>query len=265
MGHFLISHKIKIQELNKMCYSWRFHVCPEIWSHSTVANLLSFFAKPHVWSLPLLPSPTLTQSFYEFLDLGLFLGDSFITQSWGKVHASVLYFWAHVQTTNQILFPWRDKKCFLRKMICIGFTILKVCGLMFSSVQFSSITQSCPTLSDPMDWLHARPPFLTSTPRVYSNSCPLIWWCHPTISFSVIPFSSFLQSFPVSVSFHMSQFFASGGQSIGASASVLPMNIKDWFPLGLTGWISLKSKGLSRVFSNTTVQKHQFFSTQFSL
>ena len=114
---------------------------------------------------------------------------------------------------------------------------------------------------------HARPPCPSPTPRVYSNSCPLSRWCHPTISSSLVPFSSCLQSFPASGSFQMSQFFASGGQSIGfsASTSVLPMNIQDWFPLGLTHWISLQSKELSRVFSNTTVQKHQFFSTQLSL
>ena len=100
-----------------------------------------------------------------------------------------------------------------------------------------------------------------------SNPCPSSRWCHRTISSSVIPFSSVLQSFPASGSFLMSQFFALGGQSIGvsASASVLPMNIQSWFPLGLTGLISLQSKGLSRVFSNTTVQKHQFFATQLSL
>ena len=112
---------------------------------------------------------------------------------------------------------------------------------------------------------HARPPCPSPTPGAYSNSCPLSWWCHPTISSSVIPFSSLLQSFPASGSFPMSQLFASGGQSIGASASVLPMNIHDWFSLGWTGWISLQSKGLSRVFSNTTVQKHQFFGAQLSL
>ena len=103
---------------------------------------------------------------------------------------------------------------------------------------------------------HARPPCPSPIPGVYSNSCPLTQWCHPTISSSVIPFSPCLQSFPASGSFPMSQFFASGGQSISASASVLPMNIQDWFPLGWTGWISLQSKGLARVFSNTTVQKH---------
>ena len=113
---------------------------------------------------------------------------------------------------------------------------------------------------------HTRPPCLSSTPRVYSTSCPLSWWCYPTISSSVIPFSFRLQSFPASGSFPMSQFSASGGKSIGVSASVsvLPMNIQDWFPLRWTGWICLQSKGLSRVF-NTTVQKHQFSSAQPSL
>ena len=107
---------------------------------------------------------------------------------------------------------------------------------------------------------HARLPCPSPTLGAYSNSCPLSRWCHQTISSSVIPFSSHLQSFPASGSFQMSQLFTSGGQSNGVSASpsVLPMNIQDWFPLGLTGWISLLSRGLSRVFSNTTVQKHQF-------
>ena len=128
---------------------------------------------------------------------------------------------------------------------------------------------SCSVMSDslwPHELQHARPPCPSPTPRVYPNSCPLRWWCHPPISSSVIPFSSCPQSFPASGSFPMSQFFASGGQSIGvsASASVLPMNIQGWFPLGWTGLI-LQSKGLSRVFSNTTIQKHQFFSAQPSL
>ena len=111
---------------------------------------------------------------------------------------------------------------------------------------------------------HTRPPCSSSSPRVCSNSCPLSQWCHPTISSSVIPFSSCLQSFPASESFPMSRLFASGGQSIraSASASVLPMNTQDWSPLGWTGLVSLQSKGLSRVFSNTTVQRHQFFGTQ---
>ena len=114
---------------------------------------------------------------------------------------------------------------------------------------------------------HVRLPCPSPTPRAYSNSHPSSQWCHPTISSSVIPFSSLLQSCPASGSFEISQFFASGSQSIGfsASASVLPMNTQVWFPLGWTGWISLQSKGLSRVLSNTTVQKHQFFGAQLSL
>ena len=127
--------------------------------------------------------------------------------------------------------------------------------LIFSSV--SSVTQPWPTRW-PHGLQHTRPPCPSPTPRVYPNSCPLSWWCHPTISYSVIPFSSCLQSFAASGSFQMSQLFVSGGQNIGVSASesFLPMNTQDWSPLGWTGWISLQSKGLSRVFSNTTLQKH---------
>ena len=114
---------------------------------------------------------------------------------------------------------------------------------------------------------HTRLPCPSLTPGVYSNSYPLSRWYHPTISSSVVPFSSHLQSFPTSGFFPVSQFFASNGQSIGVSASalVLPMNIQDWFPSGWTGWICLLSKGISRIFSNTTVQKHQFFGTKLSL
>ena len=131
-------------------------------------------------------------------------------------------------------------------------------------VQFSSVAQLCLTLCGPMRPQHARPPYPSPTAGIHLNPCPLTWSCHPTISSSVIPFSSCPQSFPASGSFQMSQLFALGGQSIGVSAStsVLPMNTQDRFSLGWTGWISLQSKGLSRVFSNTTVQKHQFFSTQ---
>ena len=133
-----------------------------------------------------------------------------------------------------------------------------------ASVQFS-----CSVVSNslqPHGPQHARPPCPSPTPRVYPNSCPLNHWCHPTISSSVVPCSSCLQSFPATGSFQMSQLFAWGGQSIGVSilASVLPMNTQGWSPLGWTGWISLQSKRLSRVFSNTTVQKHQFFSSQLS-
>ena len=116
----------------------------------------------------------------------------------------------------------------------------------------------------PHELQHARPSCPSPTPRAYSNSCSLGWWCYPTISSSIIPFSSHLQPFPASGSFQMSQFLTSGGQSIGVSASTsdLPMNLQDWFPLGWTGWIFLQSKELSRVCSNTTVQMHQFFGAQ---
>ena len=133
-----------------------------------------------------------------------------------------------------------------------------------STVQFSRSVVS--NSLRPHELQHARPPCPSPTPGVHLNPCPSSRWCHPTISSSVVPFSSHPQSFPASGSFPVSQLFTSGGQSIGvsASASVLPMNIQDWFPLGWTGWTSLQSRGLSRVFSNTTVQKHQFFSTQLS-
>ena len=132
------------------------------------------------------------------------------------------------------------------------------------SVQFCSVVSN--SLS-PHGLQHARLPYLSPTPGAYSNSCPLSQWCHPNISSSVVPFSSHLQSFPSPGSFPMSQFITSGGRSIGvsASASVLPMDIQGWFPLGLTDWISVQVKRLSRVFSNNTIQKHQFFSTQLSL
>ena len=143
--------------------------------------------------------------------------------------------------------------------ICIHFYFLS------NSVQLSSVTQSYLTPCDPMDCNTPGLSAITNS-RVYSNSCPLNWWCHPTISSSVIPFFSNLQSFLASDSFQMSPVFASGGHNNGvsASASVLPMNTQDWSPLGWNAWISLQSKGLSRVFSNTTVQKHQFFGAQLS-
>ena len=136
---------------------------------------------------------------------------------------------------------------------------------LFSSVQFS-----CSVMSDslqPLGLQHTRLLCASPSPGAYSNSCPSSQWCHPTISSSVILFSSCLQSSPASGSFPMSQFFTSGGQSIRASSSVsvLSMNIQDWLPLGLTGLISLQSRGLWKVFSNATVQKHQFFSAQLSL
>ena len=152
----------------------------------------------------------------------------------------------------------RVKKILTHAALCVAFKDITL-------VQFS-----CSIVSDSL-WAHglqhARPPCPSPTPGVYSHSSPLSPWCHPAISSAVVPFSFRLQSFPASGSFQMSQFFASGGQSIGVSAStsVLSMNAQNWSPLGWTGWISLQSKGLSRVFSNTTVQKHQFFGTQLSL
>ena len=163
----------------------------------------------------------------------------------------------HCSHCFPIYLPWSDGTrghdlCFL------------VINYVFHSVQFS-----CWTMSDtlrPHRLQHARLPSPSPSPGACSNSCQS-WWCHPTISSSDIPFSYCLRSFPVSESFPMSQFFTSGGQNIGVStsASDLPMNIQDWFPSGLTGWISLQSKGLSRVFSNIIAQKRQFFNTQLSL
>ena len=135
-------------------------------------------------------------------------------------------------------------------------------------IQFSSVQSLSRVRIFVTPWTAACQASLSITnSRVYSNSCPLSQWCHPTISSPIVPFSSHLQPFPASRSFHISQLFTSVGQSTGvsASASVLPMNIQDWFPLGWTGWISLQSKGLSRFFSNTTVKKHQFFGVQLSL
>ena len=148
------------------------------------------------------------------------------------------YYWSEANSIQ-------TRNCFPR---------LLSCHVPFSSVQFS-----CSVVSDSLrlhELQHARPPCPSPTPRVHSASRPLSQWCHPAISSSVVPFSSCPQSLPASESFLMSQLFKSDGQSIGASASVLPVNIQDWFPLGWTGWISLHSKGLSRVFSNTTVEKH---------
>ena len=146
-------------------------------------------------------------------------------------------------------------------MLSVSQTENKWIHLFFNSVQFSHSVMSDSLW--PHELQHTRPPCPSPTPRVYPNWCPLSRWCHPTISSSILPFSSCPQSFPASGSFQMSQLFASCCQSIGgsASASVLPKNIQDWFPLWWTGLI-LQSKGFSRVFSNTTVQKHQFFSAQ---
>ena len=141
----------------------------------------------------------------------------------------------------------------------------KEMGVKWKSVQFSRSVMSGSL--QPHGPQHARPPCPSPTPGVYSNSCPVSQWCHPTSSSSVTPFSSRPQSFPASGSFQMSQVFTSGGQRTGVSvsASILLMNIQGWFLLGLTGWLSLQSKGLARVFSSTTIWKYQFFGTQPSL
>ena len=160
--------------------------------------------------------------------------------------------------------PHRRPDPALLEMIACSLVLLFPGVVLSVSVQFScSVVSNCLQPQEPQ---HARPPCPSPTPGVYPNSYPLSRWCHPTISTSVIPFSSCPQSFPASGSLQMSQLLASGGQSTGVSAttSVLPMSIEDWSPLEWTGWISLQSKGLSRVFSNTTVQNHQFFGTQLS-
>ena len=146
-------------------------------------------------------------------------------------------------------FVFSSSNCWFWYYICAQMlTLLHVCLYTFSSIQLSSSVVYDSLW--PHGLQHARLPCPSPTPRSYSNSCPSCWWCHPIIS-SVFPFSSCLWSFPASGSFPMSQFLTSGGQNTGVSASVLLMNIQGWFPLGWTGWISLQSKGLSRVFSNT--------------
>ena len=177
-------------------------------------------------------------------------------------------------TTREALgvFFFSKDKAFLQSFIWQHIFIKHlVCSIWVSKLpQFSSVQFSCSVVSDslrPHESQHARPPCPSPTPRVHPDPCPLSQWCHPAISSSVVPFSSCPQSLPASESFPISQLFAWGGQSIGVSAlaSVLPINTQDWSPLGWTGWISLQSKGLSRVFSNTSVQKHQFFGAQLSL
>ena len=159
-------------------------------------------------------------------------------------------------TTEHTHMPWME----LKIMSLNVWKMRKNFKSQFSSVALSSVSLR------PHGPQHTRPPCPSPTPGAYSDSCPLSQWCHPTISSCVVPFSRLL-SFPASGPFQMSQFFTLAGQSIGVSAStsVLPMNTQDWPPLGWTGWISLQFKGISRVFSNTTVQKHQFFGAQLSL
>ena len=188
---------------------------------------------------------------------------SYRRPGWWNHHQISIDFW----TKQDLCYLYTDNGTSL-----IFFVLYLIIFLLFfiitSSNLFLYLLFSCLVMSDSVR-LHGlqntRFPCLSTIFESMLKTCPLSQGCIPTISSSVVPFSSCLQSFPASRSFPMSQFFASGSQSIGASSSVLPINGQDWFPLGLTGWISLKSKGLSRVFSNTTVQKHQFFSTQPSL
>ena len=157
----------------------------------------------------------------------------------------------------------------MRTLKSCSLSNVQICNIvLLTIITISSVQFSLSVMSDslrPHGLQHARLPCPLPTPEAYSNSCPSSQWCHPTTSSSVVPFSSHLQYFPASGSFPMNQLFASGGQSTSASTSVLPMNTQKWSPLGWTGWISLESKGLTRVFSNTTVQKHQFFAAQLSL
>ena len=193
---------------------------------------------------------------------------NWLNQSWSQLSPAAQP-WPHksrlviTYAGNQI--PWREGKtvqCHVIKYFCSLADRIEVLRLYLSSVQFSRSVVSDSLRAHELQ--HARPPCPSSTPGVHSNSRPSSRWCHPAISSSVIPFSSCPQSLPASESFPMSQLFAWCGQSTGVSAlaSVLPKYTQDWSPLEWTGWVSLQSNGLSRVFSNTTVQKHQFFSAQ---
>ena len=196
--------------------------------------------------------------------LGKLSGPLPLDELWVCMHVyklvGVLLHWNNMILYLHNSFMLRDSKGCTYTIISIFEKSLEAKGVLFSCLIMSDSLQ-------PHGLQHTRLPCPSPSPRAHSNSCPLSWWCHPTVSSSVVPFPSHLQSFPASGSFPVSQLFVSGGESIGASASasVLPVNIQDWFPLGWTGVISLQSKGLSRVLSNTTVQKHQFFSTQPSL
>ena len=180
---------------------------------------------------------------------------------WLVISSLWCYYWDLLKAQLMVILAVQKLARFIRSQLFI---------FIFISFTWGSVYFSCSVVSNslrPQGLQHARLPRPSPTPRACSNSCPSSQWCHPTISSSIVTFSSCLQSFPASWSFPVSHFFTSGGQSIGvsASASVLPVNIQDWFPSGWTGQISLQSEGLSRVFSNTAVQKHQFFGAQLSL
>ena len=250
-----LSHKTTPQALTKKAGE-----AGEVWEESLSGR--AYFITPGSPSVP----GSLWWPFFRdpLSSVGLEQGASYSTErmkSWGNLHVCVL-------GPEPCSLGWLVSDAFMNKHeLELHFHLWAIVKywLQFSSVQWLSSVVSRSLRSHGLQ--HARLPWPSPTPRVCSNSCPSSLWCHPAISSSVVPFSSGPQSFPASGSFPMSQFFVSGGQSIGVSASiaVLPMNIQDWSPLGWTGWISLQSKGLSRVFSNTTVQKHQFFGDQLSL
>ena len=181
--------------------------------------------------------------------------DKWIRKPW-YIHTMEYYSAIKKNTFESVLMRWMKREPIIQS---------EVSQKEKYQYSISSVAQSCLTLW-PHESQHTRPPCPSPTPRVYSNSCPSSWWCHPVISSSVVPFSFCPQSLPASGSFPMSQHVTWGSQSTGVSAlaSFLPMNTQDWSPLEWTGWTSLQSKGLSRVFSNTTVQKHQFLNTQLS-
>ena len=174
---------------------------------------------------------------------------------------------AKAKTWTRIVSGWRNQISPSKRKMSTSLRYTDGDSLISLDSQFSSVTQMFPTICDPMDCSTPGFPIHHQLLEFTKNSHQLKLWCHPTFSSSVIPFCTHLQSFPASGSFQMSQLFTSGGQSIEVSASTAtrPMNIQEWFPLGWTGWISFQSMGLSRVFSNTTVQKHQFFGPQLSL
>ena len=256
MSNFLWPHGLQHTKIPCLSHSPRIcsNSCPSNqWWHPTILTSVSSFSScPQ--SFPAAGSFSMSQLFKS--------GDQNIGVS---ASASV------IPMSIQGWFPLGLTVPEMRRRIkSIYFKLIKMYYIKFQFYIFSDQFISVQSLN-PV-WLfvthglqHARHQCPSATPGVYSNLCPLSPCCHPTISSSVIPFSSCLQSSPASGPFPMSQLFTSGGQSIRVSASVLPTNIQDWFPLGWSGWISFQSKGLSSIFSNTTVQKHQFFGTQLSL
>ena len=226
-----------------------------LWTADNQAPLSTELSRQEYWSgLPFLSPVYMLTKYYKRAHVDLKWKCTKFEERWEQSHKLVLSCrYALIYLTNSHLFSTTS--------------FLVLAHTLFSP---HSVQISCSVASDslrPHELQHARPPCPSPTPRVHPNPCPLSQWRHPTISSSVIPFSSWSQSFPESGSSPMSQLFASGGQSVGVSTSttVLPKNTQDWSPLGWTGWISLQFKGLSRVFSNTIVQKHQFFGAQPSL